>query len=332
MQDKPFYIDVVQEVGDYLIEGAQRLEKAGILPQRIILDPGFGFGKTKEHNLELFLHMDLLVKRIHAAGYRVLVGVSRKSFIGAVFGIEDPKDRDEASAQLAAALLAAGVDIVRVHNVAMTGAAIDDLSAVDSKSAYLALGSNLGATMSNLARALHLVDRLPLTNLEEIATPVLSEPAYDSNQSPFVNTVCRLKTNLAARALFTYLQAIELEMGREKLRVNGPRVIDLDLLSYDEESIDLPGLKLPHPRMSERAFVLEPLQELCPEGFVLPDGTKLEAAAEVYGQITTRLPLELLRSEIQQRREKESRRVKREESQQQIQVKAEDWSSWKGSL
>ena len=310
MQDNPFYIDVVQEVCDYLLEGAERLVEAGIPKERIFLDSGYGFGKTKDHNLELFLHSDKMAEQIHAAGYKMLVGISRKSFIGSLFGIDDPQARDELSAELAAALAVpsstSSVDVLRVHNVALTKQALKDLSdsinSAQTTVAYIALGSNLGGPVANIAEALCAMDNLPLTSVKEIATPVLSEPAYDSNQMPFTNTVCRIETYLPASALFAYLQAIEVDMGREKLREKGPRIIDLDLLSYGDSSIDLPKLKVPHPRMAERAFVLEPLQEIAAD-FTLPDGSKLVPADEVYGTITTTIPMELLQSEIDRKKE-----------------------------
>ncbi|MCL2680589.1 MAG: dihydropteroate synthase [Coriobacteriia bacterium] len=307
MQDDPFYIDVVQEVGDYLLEGARRLEAAGIAAEKIILDPGFGFGKTKEHNLELFLHTDTLAQRIHHAGYRLLVGVSRKSFIGSVFGIKDPLQRDEASAQMAAALASSGSDILRVHNIAATTGALSALTNQQSTTAYVALGSNLGAAMSNVATALQGMDRLPLTRIEAIADPVLSEPAYVRDQQPFINTVCRLQTRLQPLALFAYLQAIEVDMGREKLRPNGPRIIDLDLLTYGECRLDLPLLVLPHPRMAERAFVVEPLRQITDDFSKTSSTTSrgsLSIAEAREGAVIARLPFAALESELAKKQER----------------------------
>jgi len=309
MQDDPFYVDVVQEVGDYLLAGAERLVKAGITADQIILDPGFGFGKTRDHNLELFLHMGALADRIHEAGHKLLVGISRKSFIGSLFGIEDPEQRDRASAELAAALTTSStggcVDILRVHNPEITcktlQAFAEDTPAVE---AYIALGSNLGGPMGNLATALHSLDKLSHTQVREIAAPVLSEPAYDSDQQAFTNTVCRITTQLDPLALFAYMQAIEVDMGREKTHKNGPRIIDLDLLSYGDCTLDLPALIVPHPRIEERAFVLEPLQEIAPD-FRLPGGVRLKAKEYVHGKLISRLPFVAIESELTRRRERE---------------------------
>ncbi|MCL2403123.1 MAG: dihydropteroate synthase [Coriobacteriia bacterium] len=321
MQNDPFYVDVAEEVCDYLLEGAQRLREAGIPAHRIFLDPGFGFGKMQNHNFELFLHMDILARRVHDEGYRLLAGISRKSFIANIFGIDDACARDEASAELAAALVAGGANVVRAHNPELTKAA---LAKMTSESAYIALGSNLGGPIVNIAKALCLLDELPLTQVKEIASPVMSEPAYDADQMSFTNTVCRVETKLGPLALFAYMQAIEVDMGREKTRVNGPRVIDLDLLSYGDHIIDLPDLTVPHPRMNERTFVLEPLQEIAPD-FVLPGGLPLEPASKIYGAITARIPLNLLQSEIEQKKQRSQRIAERERKDKQDPY---DWSNW----
>lgn len=116
MQRDPHYDDVVAEVGGYLLAQAAILEAAGVARERIAIDPGIGFGKTVEHNLELLRRLPELVE----LGYPVLVGASRKSFIGAVAGVETPAER--VSGSLAVAMWSAerGADIIRVHDVAET--------------------------------------------------------------------------------------------------------------------------------------------------------------------------------------------------------------------
>ncbi len=113
MQAEPKYKDVVQEVLNYLIERANRAEKAGIPKERIIIDPGIGFGKTLEHNLELLRNIDRFV----ASDYRVLVGTSRKSFIGKITNKPNPSERIFGTAATVALSAAAGVSITRVHDV-----------------------------------------------------------------------------------------------------------------------------------------------------------------------------------------------------------------------
>jgi dihydropteroate synthase len=114
MQLEPKYDDVVAEVLDFLLARAKRAEKFGILKDRIFIDPGIGFGKTLEHNLELLRNIDKFV----AADYRVLVGTSRKSFIGKITGKENPADRIFGTAATVALCAAAGASIVRAHEVA----------------------------------------------------------------------------------------------------------------------------------------------------------------------------------------------------------------------
>ncbi|MFA7437560.1 dihydropteroate synthase [Castellaniella sp.] len=115
MQDAPHYKDVVAEVRDFLARGAQRLREAGVAGDRIVLDPGFGFGKTVAHNYTL-LHG---LRQIAEPGFPVLVGLSRKSMIGAVTGRPVTA---RLGGSVAAALLAVerGAGIVRVHDVADT--------------------------------------------------------------------------------------------------------------------------------------------------------------------------------------------------------------------
>ena len=114
MQIEPKYDDVVGEVRQFLLDRAKRAEKFGIPKSMICIDPGIGFGKTLEHNL-------LILRNIHKfveTSYRVLVGTSRKSFIGAITGEERPADRIFGTAATVALCAAAGVSIVRVHDVA----------------------------------------------------------------------------------------------------------------------------------------------------------------------------------------------------------------------
>jgi dihydropteroate synthase len=113
MQQHPRYEDVVREVRDFLAERAQQAIRAGVQLENIILDPGIGFGKTLEHNLKLLKRLDSLV----GLGFPVLVGVSRKSFLGKITGSIDPKSR--LFGTVAANVLAyeRGASLFRVHDV-----------------------------------------------------------------------------------------------------------------------------------------------------------------------------------------------------------------------
>jgi len=114
MQIEPKYNDVVGEVLAFLLDGAKRAEQLGIPRERIFIDPGIGFGKTTEHNLKLLANIDRFVK----TGCRVIVGPSRKTFIGKLTGRGNPADRVFGTAATVALCAAAGVSIVRVHDVA----------------------------------------------------------------------------------------------------------------------------------------------------------------------------------------------------------------------
>jgi len=114
MQVEPKYKNVVSEVLKFLLDRAKHAEKFGIPKQRIFIDPGIGFGKTVEHNLKLLANLDKFVK----TGYRVLVGPSRKWFIGKLTGKENPADRTFGTAAAVALSAAAGVSIIRVHDIA----------------------------------------------------------------------------------------------------------------------------------------------------------------------------------------------------------------------
>ena len=114
MQTKPEYDDVVGEVLGFLLERAGMAQKAGIDKDKIFIDPGIGFGKTGEHNLLLLKNIDRFV----SSGYRVLLGTSRKRFIGDLTGRKDPAQRIFGTAATVALAVAAGVSIVRAHDVA----------------------------------------------------------------------------------------------------------------------------------------------------------------------------------------------------------------------
>ena len=126
MQQAPAYADVAGEVGAFLAEQVARCETAGISRQRLVLDPGYGFAKTLEHNLELFRRQAELL----AFGLPLLVGVSRKSMIGAVTG-RPVEGRLAGGLALAALALAKGAQILRVHDVAETVDVVKMITAVE---------------------------------------------------------------------------------------------------------------------------------------------------------------------------------------------------------
>ena len=116
----PAYRDVVEDVRDFLLERAQAAEAAGVAHERIAIDPGIGFGKSVEENLALIEG----VGRLAATGYPVLIGSSRKGFIGRLTGVREPRRRDPASVWLAVEAARLGASILRVHDVAGTRQAL----------------------------------------------------------------------------------------------------------------------------------------------------------------------------------------------------------------
>ena len=130
--------------------------------------------------------------------------------------------------------------------------------------AYIALGSNLGDKEENLRRALELLEEHGV-EVVKVSTFICTEPYGVTDQPQFLNAVCQVRTSLEPVALLHTLLGIEQEMGRVRLRHWGERNIDLDLLLYEDVVMDTPELKLPHPDMQNRDFVLLPLFEIAPE-------------------------------------------------------------------
>lgn len=116
MQDDPRYDDVVAEVGTYLTTQARLLESEGLSSNRICIDPGIGFGKTTEHNLALLGGTRFLAE----LGYPLMIGASRKRFIGHLLGVESTDDRDIATAILSGLVTQRGANVIRVHNVRLS--------------------------------------------------------------------------------------------------------------------------------------------------------------------------------------------------------------------
>lgn len=129
--------------------------------------------------------------------------------------------------------------------------------------AYIALGANLGDRAATLNTA---IERLGALGTVEAVSPFLeTEPVGYTEQPRFLNAVARLRTGVPPRDLLHALLHVEQELGRVRTVRWGPRTIDLDLLLYDDAIIDEPGLVVPHPRLHERRFVLEPLTVIAPD-------------------------------------------------------------------
>jgi 2-amino-4-hydroxy-6-hydroxymethyldihydropteridine diphosphokinase len=130
--------------------------------------------------------------------------------------------------------------------------------------AYLALGSNLGDRLATLQRGVDLLSAEPGIRVEASSRVWETEPVGPP-QPRYLNAVLRVDTDLEPRPLLEACQRVESALGRVRLERWGPRTLDVDLLLYDDRTVDEPELQVPHPRMHERAFVLAPLLELEPD-------------------------------------------------------------------
>jgi len=132
---------------------------------------------------------------------------------------------------------------------------------------YLCLGSNLGDREENLCQALTLLSLK--VNLDEVSSIYETEPVpilyRDKEQPLFLNLVCRITTNLPPEELLRLTKDVEAKMGRVPSFPNAPRVIDIDILFYDDKIMETQNLTIPHLRLKDRAFVLIPLAEIAPD-------------------------------------------------------------------
>lgn len=160
---------------------------------------------------------------------------------------------------------------------------------VHSERAWVGLGANLGDPLAALQQALRALAATPGVTLRAASSPWRSAPV-DAGGPDFVNAVAALDTTLAPLTLLRVLQALEQAQGRERPYPNAPRTLDLDLLLHGQQVLGTHELTLPHPRLHERAFVLEPLAEIAP-GLVLPGrGVLAPWRAAAAGQPLQRLP------------------------------------------
>lgn len=286
MQNEPVYEDVVAEVCDYLKAQADNLIAHGVARERICLDPGPGFGKTAKQTVELMRNFH----EFNRLGFPTMVAVSRKSYIGEAYQIEDPKERDSASAAEALMACELGASVIRTHNVALTAQALEEnlrpyvLIGMGCNVALVAdEGEEREGKIAMINKAIGDMCMLPDTQIIDIASYYESEPAYFEDQDLFVNTVVLMRTGLPPQELLTYLQAIENSLGRVRTQKNGPRTCDLDILDYQGYVSDLEVLTLPHPLLLERDFVVKPLLELLPH-HELANGVPVTSDNVKYGK------------------------------------------------
>ena len=131
---------------------------------------------------------------------------------------------------------------------------------------FIGLGSNEGDRLRQISQAAQALRAVPGVRLIQMATIIETEPVGGPPQGPYLNTVVEIETTLDPHALLAQLHAIERQQGRQLSTERwGPRPIDLDILLYDERIINDPALTVPHPRLHERLFVLEPFAHIAPD-------------------------------------------------------------------
>jgi 2-amino-4-hydroxy-6-hydroxymethyldihydropteridine diphosphokinase len=135
-------------------------------------------------------------------------------------------------------------------------------------SAFIGIGSNLGDPMGTVRGVFEELGGLAHTRVDACSSLYRTAPVGLREQPDFINAVAQIRTALAPRDLLDGLLEIEQRHGRARSTKDAPRTLDLDLLLYDDTVMDEPGIRIPHPRMHERAFVLAPLSEIAPDADV----------------------------------------------------------------
>ncbi|MGI6467609.1 MAG: 2-amino-4-hydroxy-6-hydroxymethyldihydropteridine diphosphokinase [Syntrophomonadaceae bacterium] len=160
--------------------------------------------------------------------------------------------------------------------------------------AYIGLGSNVGDRVKNVERGVAEIAALPDTRVTAVSSLYLTPPWGKLDQDEFVNRVIAVDTGLRPLALLEHLKQIEIKMGRREGEKWGPRVIDLDILWYGGQQINLPQLQIPHPYLRERLFVLIPLEEVNSDLILPEDGMTVK---EVLARVLEREQSEIKKME-----------------------------------
>ena len=150
--------------------------------------------------------------------------------------------------------------------------------------AYIGLGSNMANPVAQVREALDELAHLPSSRLLAVSSLYRSAPVGKLDQPDFINAVALIETDLTPQDLLKSLLEIEHYHGRVREYRNGPRTLDLDILLYDDLQCNDAHLTLPHPRMHQRAFVLQPLCEIAPDCRLAGHGTLAELLKECAGQ------------------------------------------------
>jgi dihydropteroate synthase len=294
-------IDILDDVERFFERSLNLAAGAGVPFSRILLDPGVGFGKTRQQNHACIWNLD----RFRRLGAPILVGLSRKSFIGGIIDAEIDRRLPGTLAADTIALMQ-GASVLRVHDVienhaalavfmALKGAATPSLAAApkdDGKARIvLALGGNVGDKVMSLRLALRAIAAEPGVELMAVSRLYRTPPWGKTDQDWFINACALCQTSLEPEALLDRVKRLEVKLGREATERWGPRVIDIDLIAYDQVTLRTERLTLPHPELFNRAFVLVPLAEIAPD--LVIGGVQIgEAAARLGAEAHEVLPLE----------------------------------------
>jgi dihydropteroate synthase len=294
-------IEILDDVERFFERSLNLAAGAGVPFGRILLDPGIGFGKTPEQNHSCIWNLD----RFRRFGAPILVGLSRKSFIGRITGAEVDNRLPGTLAADTIALMR-GASVLRVHDVAENRAALDVFAALRSAvrpslatkpegdgraRIVLALGGNIGDKAATLRKAFRALSAEPGVELTAVSRLYRTAPWGKTDQDWFVNACALGLTRLVPDALLERMKALEVDLGRVSTERWGPRVIDIDLIAYDDVALETERLTLPHPELFNRAFVLVPLAEIAPDLVIA--GVKMsEAAARLAADAAEIKPLD----------------------------------------
>jgi dihydropteroate synthase len=294
-------IDILDDVERFFERSLNLAAGAGVPFGRILLDPGVGFGKTRQQNHACIWNLD----RFRRLGAPILVGLSRKSFIGGIIDAEVDRRLPGTLAADTIALMR-GASVLRVHDVIENRAALAVFMALktaatppltgestdDGKARFaLALGGNVGDKARSLRPALRAIASEPGVELTAVSRLYRTAPWGKTDQDWFVNACALGRTTLAPEALLDRVKKLEVELGREPTERWGPRVIDIDLIAYDDVTLKTERLTLPHPELFNRAFVLVPLAEIASD-LVIAGVRVGDAAARLGAEAAEILPLD----------------------------------------
>ncbi len=294
-------LDILDDVERFFERSLNLAAGAGVPFGRILLDPGVGFGKTRQQNHACIWNLD----RFRRLGAPILVGLSRKSFIGGIIDAEVDRRLPGTLAADTIALMR-GASVLRVHDVVENRAALAVFMALKTAAApplaakpkedgqarvVLALGGNVGDKAKSLRRALRAIASEPGIELTAVSRLYRTAPWGKTDQDWFVNACALGRTSLKPEALLERIKKLEVELGREPTERWGPRVIDIDLVAYDDVTLKTERLTLPHPELFNRAFVLMPLAEIAPDLAIA--GIRVgDAAARLGAEAAEIVPLD----------------------------------------